>query len=115
MNEKMIDPAEGMQMDDGTDVQHELKNISSGEESLDVPEMQTMELNAELQIPKDQLNDQWKRGGICQLCRRKDYCKTQCRANRDFASVRIKEYIRRKTGIDKIEAVIKGTDTPVGI
>ena len=51
------------------------------------------------EIPKDMLNDQWKRGGICAMCRRKDYCKTQCSANRDYASTRIQEYIRRKFGI----------------
>ena len=50
-------------------------------------------------IPVDVPSDQWKRGGICAACRRKGYCKTQCRANRDYASVRIREYIRRRMGI----------------
>ena len=27
-------------------------------------------------------SDQWKLSGICQLCRRQPYCKTQCKANR---------------------------------
>lgn len=27
-------------------------------------------------------NEQWKHGGDCNMCRRLDYCKTQCRANR---------------------------------
>lgn len=27
-------------------------------------------------------NDQWKHGGDCNLCRRLEYCKTQCRANK---------------------------------
>lgn len=27
-------------------------------------------------------SDQWKLSGICQLCRRQSYCKTQCKANR---------------------------------
>lgn len=57
-------------------------------------------------IPKDVLNDQWKRGGICSMCRRRDYCKTQCRANRDFAAARIREYLRRRCGIPQIEAAL---------
>lgn len=51
-------------------------------------------------------SDQWKRGGICAACRRKAYCKTQCRANRDYASVRIREYLRRRTGIAQIQGFI---------
>lgn len=27
-------------------------------------------------------SDQWKLSGVCQLCRRQSYCKSQCRANR---------------------------------
>lgn len=57
-------------------------------------------------VPKDMLNDQWKRGGWCQMCRRKDYCKTQCRANKIYASARIREYLRRRTGIPQIEAAL---------
>lgn len=57
-------------------------------------------------VPKDMLNDQWKRGGLCAMCRRKDYCKTRCRANRVYAEVRIKEYLRRRTGIPQIEAAL---------
>lgn len=49
------------------------------------------------------LSDQWKRGGICALCRRRNYCKTRCRPNRDYASLRIKEYIRRKLNINAKE------------
>jgi len=42
------------------------------------------------------LSDQWKRGGICALCRRRDYCKTRCRAYRVYAPLRLKEYIQRR-------------------
>lgn len=28
------------------------------------------------------LNEQWKHEGICILCRRYSYCKTQCKANK---------------------------------
>lgn len=27
-------------------------------------------------------NDQWKQGGDCNLCKRREYCKTKCRANK---------------------------------
>ena len=64
-------------------------------------------LSAKLdKIPKDMLNDQWKRGGICAMCRRKTYCKTQCRANRLYAAALIREYLRRRTGMDKIQAAL---------
>jgi len=62
------------------------------------------QLSGELkEVPKDMLSDQWKRGGLCAMCRRKDYCKTQCRANRLYASARIREYLRRRTGIPQSE------------
>lgn len=57
-------------------------------------------------VPKDMLNDQWKRGGWCNMCRRKDYCKTQCRANKMYASARIREYLRRRTQIPQMEAAM---------
>lgn len=57
-------------------------------------------------VPKDMLNDQWKRGGWCNMCRRKDYCKTQCRANKMYASARIREYLRRRTQIRQMEAAM---------
>lgn len=40
-------------------------------------------------------SDQWKRGGLCVMCRRKNYCKTQCRANK-LSTVGIREYLRGK-------------------
>jgi hypothetical protein len=49
-------------------------------------------------------NDQWKRGGICDMCRRQSYCKTECSAHRKYAAVRIREYIRRRFGIDAMRA-----------
>ena len=67
-------------------------------------EASSAELTATIdKIPKEMLSDQWKRGGICAACRRKDYCKTQCRANRDYASVRIREYVKRHFGISQIQ------------
>lgn len=55
-------------------------------------------------IEKEDLNDQWKRGGLCVMCRRKDYCKTRCTANRKYAEAHIREYIRRRTGIAAMRA-----------
>ena len=64
-------------------------------------------LSAKLdKIPKDILNDQWKRGGICAMCRRKSYCKTKCSANKKFLAMRIREYLRRRTGLNQIQAAI---------
>lgn len=57
------------------------------------------EVKAPERMTAKEHSDQWKRGGICAVCRRKEYCKTQCRANRDYASVRIREYIRRRLGM----------------
>ena len=48
--------------------------------------------------------DQWKRGGVCQLCRRKKYCQKRCTANERYASLRIREYIRQRTGIAAMRA-----------
>jgi hypothetical protein len=57
-----------------------------------------------IEVPKKERNDQWKRGGICAMCRRQPYCKTQCSANRNYAHLRIREYIRRRTGIAAMRA-----------
>ncbi len=51
-------------------------------------------------------SDQWRRGGICDLCRRKNYCQKVCRAKVKYADARLKEYIRRRTGIDKIQGAL---------
>lgn len=65
------------------------------------------QLSAQIEsIPKEMLSDQWKRGGICAMCRRRDYCKTQCRANRIYAAARLREYIRRRTGADQVQAAL---------
>lgn len=39
--------------------------------------------------------DQWKLSGICQLCRRQPYCKTQCKANRTQMKVYAAEMIQK--------------------
>lgn len=62
-----------------------------------------MEANAEK--PKE-LTDQWKSEGLCYKCRRKNYCKTTCRANRQAAAARVKAAIMKATGMDKAMAVI---------
>ena len=55
---------------------------------------------------KKELTDQWKSAGLCYKCRRKDYCKTTCRASRETTAVIVKEAIKRTTGMDKAMAVI---------
>lgn len=32
----------------------------------------------------DDKNEQWKFGGNCKFCRRAEYCKKQCRENKNF-------------------------------
>ncbi len=39
--------------------------------------------------------DQWKHYGRCDVCRRRPYCRTQCTANRELASVAVREYLRK--------------------
>ena len=50
--------------------------------------------------------DQWKHYGRCEVCRRKNYCKTQCTANRELAQVAIREYLR-KTKVGRMKAAIE--------
>ena len=52
-------------------------------------------------------NDQWKSGGVCQICRRRSYCRTKCTAHREFINARAREYIRRMTGIPEIEKAMR--------
>ena len=39
--------------------------------------------------------DQWKLSGICQLCRKQSYCKTQCKANHTQMKVYTAEMIQK--------------------
>lgn len=39
--------------------------------------------------------DQWKLSGVCQLCRKQSYCKTQCRANRTQIKAYTAEMIQK--------------------
>lgn len=65
----------------------------------------TEDVKASEGTPVEVPSDQWKRGGICAACRRRAYCSTQCSANRKYASVRIREYLRRRTRIDQIQKI----------
>lgn len=53
------------------------------------------------------LDDQWESGGQCSHCRRTNYCKTQCRANRMAIQAMTRKIIREKLGIDKAVEAIK--------
>lgn len=53
------------------------------------------------------LSEQWKADGKCEDCRRKDYCKTQCTANKRMIRARvarlIQEYYDQMTKKEKGE------------
>ena len=53
-------------------------------------------------------SDQWKLSGICQLCRRQSYCKTQCRANRTQIKAYASEMVRK--GLRDSGSVIPALD-----
>ena len=56
----------------------------------------------------DRSSDQWKTGGDCRECRRKNYCRTQCSANKRFNQALILEVIARsKAG--QMMAAVRGT------
>lgn len=44
-------------------------------------------------------NEQWLLDGICQECRRKDYCSKPCKRNKVRTESEIISYIRKRTGI----------------
>lgn len=52
-------------------------------------------------------NDQWKRGGVCQLCRRRTYCKTRCTAHREYINGQALAYFRRMTHIPEMEKAMQ--------
>ena len=56
---------------------------------------------------KNILDAQWKSEGRCSRCRRKDYCKTQCRANREAIRKKAQEIIRQKLGLDQAKEAIE--------
>ena len=49
--------------------------------------------------------DQWKHFGRCEVCRRQPYCKKQCTANRQFAAIALKEFLR-KTMLGRMKAAV---------
>lgn len=53
------------------------------------------------------LNDQWKSGGQCSHCRRTNYCKTQCSANKRAIREAIRQITRERLGINKAVEAIK--------
>lgn len=55
-------------------------------------------------------NDQWKRGGICELCRRQSYCKTTCSAHRDHEDGKIASYFRRLASDPDIQKALKNAE-----
>lgn len=53
------------------------------------------------------LDDQWKSGGRCSRCRRRDYCKTQCSANKRAIQEMTRRIIRERFGINKAMEAIR--------
>lgn len=47
-------------------------------------------------------NEQWRLEGNCSICRRKGYCKRNCRANRGSLDKFISETILEKTGLSPV-------------
>lgn len=60
-------------------------------------------------------NEQWKLNGQCSICRRKSYCKKQCKANKEnfkqevFDSVMDNLSMKSKLSILKIMSIL-GSD-----
>ncbi len=50
---------------------------------------------------------QWRRGGLCQICRRRTYCKTRCTANKNYAEAGIREYLNRRFGLNRIRSAMQ--------
>lgn len=48
------------------------------------------------------MNEQWKDGGRCEECRRKPYCKTECRAHREREKRELFERVAKALGLDRI-------------
>lgn len=46
-------------------------------------------------------SEQWKLEGDCSLCRRKDYCKTDCKAHKEYINKIIKQSLVDKLGGNK--------------
>ena len=55
-------------------------------------------------------NEQWKNGGDCQKCRRRAYCKKECREARLYRQRIIGQIIRERTGIDAMERAIHNAE-----
>ena len=52
-------------------------------------------------------SDQWKHEGYCTACRRRNYCKSECRAHRDNVMARVHDMFLRKTGAGLIKEALR--------
>lgn len=52
-------------------------------------------------------SDQWKSDGKCSECRRQNYCKKQCTANRKHQELIIKKAIYDKTNLGILKAYLE--------
>lgn len=51
--------------------------------------------------------DRWLIDGDCTKCRRKDYCKKECTSSKRAMESLIRNYIRKRIGIDRIQEVLE--------
>ena len=52
----------------------------------------------------EQSTDQWKTGGDCRACRKRDYCRKPCSRNKRLMNVIINEAIRKSKAGQLMEA-----------
>lgn len=51
--------------------------------------------------------DQWKHTGYCIACRKRNYCKKQCKAHRKNAIAGAEDFFLRVTGGKKIQDALR--------
>jgi hypothetical protein len=39
--------------------------------------------------------DQWKAGGMCELCRRREYCKKECTKHKELRAIAAREAVNK--------------------
>lgn len=57
-------------------------------------------------------SEQWKSGGQCSICRRKSYCKKQCKANKENFKTEVKNTFTKKQNLAmmKIMSILGGVN-----
>ena len=85
----------------------EFETVSDGSEpDIDINGIEVEEFKAEGHL--DINTDRWKIDGNCALCRRMDYCKKPCTAQKRRKKAILSQFIRERTGINRIEKMLEG-------